>query len=85
MCREINQHDLRALLGALHNVTLDSAGSFLIVDGASQNQHRVVNAPYLYPLDTRTLRNGSHTLQIWVHDTGNNTTLSSVIQVNVAN
>ena len=67
------------------NVNLDSAGSFLIVDGASQNQHRVVSAPYVYSLDTRTLSNGSHTLQLWAHDIGNNTTLSSVVQINVAN
>lgn len=67
------------------NVTLDSAGSFLIVDGASQNQHRVVSAPYVYTLDTRALSNGSHTLQLWAHDIGNNTTVSSVVQINVAN
>ena len=35
------------------NVTLDSAGSFLIVDGVPQSQHRVVSAPYVYSLDTR--------------------------------
>ncbi len=67
------------------NVNLDSAGSFLIVDGASQNQHRVVSPPYVYSLDTRTLSNGSHTLQLWAHDTRNNTALSSVVQINVAN
>ena len=67
------------------NVNLDAAGSFLIVDGASQNQHRVVSAPYVYSLDTRTLSNGSHTLQLWAHDVNNNTTLSSVVQINVTN
>jgi Bacterial Ig domain len=67
------------------NVNLDAAGSFLIVDGASQNQHRVTSAPYVYSLDTRTLSNGTHTLQLWAHDTGNNTTLSTVVQINVAN
>jgi hypothetical protein len=67
------------------NVNLDSAGSFLIVDGAAQNGQRVVSAPFVYSLDTRALSNGSHTLQLSAHDTGNNTTLSSVVQINVAN
>jgi hypothetical protein len=67
------------------NVTLDSAGSFLIVDGVSQGQHRVVSPPNVYSLDTRALSNGLHTLQLWAHDIGNNTTLSSVVQINVAN
>lgn len=67
------------------NVNLDSAGSFLLVDGAPQDAHRVVNAPYVYSLDTRALSNGLHTLQLWAHDTGNNTTLSSVVQISVAN
>lgn len=67
------------------SVNLDSAGSFLIVDGAAQNQSRVTSAPYVYALDTRSLSNGTHTLQLWAHDTSNNTTLSSVVQINVAN
>ncbi len=67
------------------NLNLDSAGSFLIVDGVSQDQHRVTSAPYLYPLDTNALSNGSHTLQLWAHDISNNVTLSRVIQINVAN
>jgi hypothetical protein len=33
------------------NVNLDAAGSFLIVDGVPQNQHRVVSAPYVYTLE----------------------------------
>lgn len=67
------------------NVSLDSAGSFLIVDGAPQSQRRVTTAPYVYSLDTRTLSNGAHTLQLSAHDISNNTTLSSVVQINVAN
>ena len=67
------------------NVNLDPAGSFLIVDGVFQDQHRVTSAPYVYSLDTRALSNGSHTLQLWAHDIGNNTTLSSVVQINVSN
>jgi hypothetical protein len=66
-------------------VNLDAAGSYLIVDGAAQNQRRVSSAPYVYSLDTRTLSNGAHTLQLWAHDTGNSTTLSSPVQINVAN
>ena len=67
------------------DVNLDSAGSFLIVDGAAQNQSRVTSAPYVYSLDTRSLSNGTHTLQLWAHDTNNNISLSSVVQINVAN
>ena len=66
-------------------VNLDSAGSFLIVDGAPQGQHRVSSAPYVYSLDTTALSNGSHTLQLWAHDTNNITTLSSMVQINVVN
>ncbi len=66
-------------------LSLDSAGSFLIVDGAAQNQHSVTSAPYAYLLDTTALSNGPHTLQLWAHDIGNNTTLSSVVQINVTN
>ena len=67
------------------NLYLDAAGSFLIVDGQWQDQHRVTGGPYLYLFDTTTLSNGSHTLQLWGHDIGNNTTLSSIITVVVAN
>ena len=65
-------------------VALDSAGSFLIVDGVAQNQH-VTGSPYVYSLDTRALSNGWHTLQLSAHDINNATTVSSVVQINVAN
>ena len=67
------------------NLPLDPAGSYLIVDGQAHDQHRVTQAPYLYTLDTTTLINGSHTLQLWAHDVGNNTTLSGIVQIYVAN
>ena len=67
------------------NVNLDSAGSYLIVDGAEVGTHRVTGGPYFYPLDTTTLGNGSHVLQLWAHDTGNNTWVSSPVIVTVAN
>ena len=67
------------------NLPLDPAGSYLIVDGQAHDQHRVTQAPYLYTLDTTALTNGPHTLQIWAHDIGNNTTLSGQVQIYVAN
>ncbi len=66
-------------------VSLDAAGSYLMVDGVAIGTKRVVQAPYQYPLDTTTLANGTHTLQLWAHDTGNTTVLSSPITVTVAN
>ena len=65
--------------------TLDAAGSYLIVDDQGLDTHRVTNGPYTYLLDTTTLPNGPHTLQIWAHDIGNNTLLSALVTVNVAN
>ena len=69
----------------LVNLNLDAAGSFLIVDGQWQDQHRVTGAPYVYRLNTTTLVNGAHTLQLWAHDIGNNTTLSNVVSFTVQN
>ena len=66
-------------------VTLDAAGSYLMVDGAEIGTHRIVGGPYSYPLDTTTLANGQHTLQIWAHDTGNATVLSGTVRIAVAN
>ncbi|MCU1323883.1 MAG: hypothetical protein JWM43_3532 [Acidobacteriaceae bacterium] len=65
--------------------TLDAAGSYLMVDGIQIGTGRVSSAPYIYPLDTSTLANGSHTLQLWAHDTGNNAVLSSTVAVTVSN
>jgi hypothetical protein len=66
-------------------ISLDAAGSFLIVDGVAQTQRRVTSAPFVYALDTRTLSNGAHTLQLSGHSTGNQTVVSSLVQVNVVN
>ncbi len=67
------------------NRTLDAAGSYLMVDGAEIGSQRVTGGPYIYPLDTRTLPNGQHTLQIWAHDIGNNTVISPTIVITVQN
>ena len=67
------------------NLFLDAAGSFLIVDGQGLDQHRVTGGPFLYPLDTTTLTNGPHLLQLWGHDIGNNTTISAPVSINVEN
>ena len=72
-------------VGAQMALSLDAAGSYLMVDGIEIGTRRVTGAPYLYTLDTTTLTNGLHSLQIWAHDIGNNTVLSSIVSVNVAN
>jgi hypothetical protein len=64
---------------------LDSAGSYLMVDGVQKGNFRVYQAPFAYPLDITTLANGTHTLQIWAHDVSGNTDLSSPITVSVSN
>jgi hypothetical protein len=66
-------------------VQLDAAGSYLMVDGVEYGTARVTNGPYLYPLDTTKLSNGQHTLQLWAHDTSNNTHLSAAVTITVAN
>ena len=66
-------------------MTLDAAGSFLIVDGVYLSNYRVDSGPYLYPLDTTQLPNGLHTIQIWAHDTGNVVNLSNPVTVLVSN
>jgi len=67
------------------NLNLDSAGSYLMVDGVEVGSDRVVSGPYNYDLDTTSLSNGPHLLQLWGHDVGDNTTLSGTMMVNVAN
>lgn len=69
----------------LVKLPLDSAGTYLMVDGQEVGTHRVLEAPWLYPLDTTTLANGPHALQLWGHDIGNNTTLSATVTVIVYN
>ncbi len=66
-------------------ISLDAAGSYLMVDGVEIGTHRVVERPFQYPLDTKTLADGPHTLQLWAHDTGNNTVLSGTVKVTVLN
>jgi hypothetical protein len=70
---------------AICNLALDSAGSYLIVDGVEVGTRRVTTGPYQYPLDTTMLTNGSHVLQLWAHDINNNVTLSPAVTVNVNN
>ncbi len=67
------------------NDALDAAGSHLIVDGYDLLNTRLTNAPYVYALDTTTLSNGPHTLQLWGHDIGNNMILSGTVSVDVRN
>ena len=67
------------------NVTLDAAGSYLMVDGVEVGWQRVDGPPFLYGLDTTTLANGPHTIQIWAHDIANNTTISAPVTINVVN
>lgn len=64
---------------------LDPAGSYLMADGVPVGTRRVVDGPYVYPLDTTTLTNGTHVLQLWAHDIGNNVTISPAITITVAN
>ena len=70
--------------GAL-NLSLDAAGSYLMVDGTEIGTRRVSDAPFNYTLDTTVLSNGSHTLQLWAHDTTNATWLSDTVAITVAN
>jgi hypothetical protein len=66
-------------------LALDAAGTYLMVDSAEIGTRRVTGAPYLYPLDTTTLTNGTHSLQLWGHDINNTTTLSPVVTISVLN
>ena len=66
-------------------LSLDAAGSYLMLDGVEVGSRRVTAAPYLYSLDTTTLPNGPHTLQIWAHDISNNTTISAPVVIQVSN
>jgi hypothetical protein len=70
---------------AICNLNLDSAGSYLMIDGVEAGTRRVTGKPYQYPLDTTTLANGPHVLQLWAHDINNIVTLSSAITVNAKN
>jgi hypothetical protein len=67
------------------NATLDAAGSYLMVDGNEIGTRRISSAPYAYPLDTSMLADGQHVLQLWAHDTSNNTVYSQTVSVTVSN
>ena len=56
-----------------------------MVDGLEIGDRRVTSAPFIYPLDTTTLPDGPHTLQIWAHDQGNNTVVSGPVAIAIAN
>lgn len=64
---------------------MDAVGSYLMVDGVEIGTRRVMGAPFNYPLDTTTLTDGQHTLQLWAHDIGSNTSLSTPVTIIVAN
>ena len=66
-------------------LTVDSSGTYLMVDGQEIGTQRVTGGPYLYLLDTKTLTNGPHTLQLWGHDIGNSTWVSMPIVISVEN
>ena len=67
------------------NLSLDAAGSYLMVDGQEIGTRRVSEGPFQYALDTTMLAEGAHTLQIWAHDTANEAVLSGTVQITVAN
>lgn len=62
---------------------LDAAGSYLMVDGQEWGTRRVSSAPYIYDFDATALPAGTHQLQVWAHDIGNNTLLSNTVEVSV--
>lgn len=66
-------------------ISLDAAGSYLMVDGNQVGTRRISEGPYRYALDTTKLPNGQHRLQIWAHNTANQTVLSESITVTVNN
>jgi hypothetical protein len=72
-------------VGGQCKLFLDSAGTYLMVDGVEAGIDRVMDAPWVYGLDTTTLGNGPHILQLWGHDTGDNTTVSAGVTINVIN
>lgn len=73
------------LVTATIGQTLDAAGSYLMVDGKEYGTQRISGPPFNYSLDTRSLPNGAHFLQIWAHDINNETLLSGTVAVTVAN
>ncbi len=66
-------------------VSLDAAGSYLMVDGVEIGTSRISSSPFVYPFDTTSVSNGTHVLQLWAHDTTNTTDLSQTVTVTVGN
>ena len=67
------------------NLFLDSAGSFLMVDGRPVGNRRTTSAPYVYPFDTTVLPNGPHVFRLWAHDISNNVTISAPVTLIISN
>ncbi len=67
------------------NVGLDAGGSYLMVDGTEIGTRHVAEGPFQYPLNTATLANGTHLLQLWGHTTANTVVLSATVPVVVSN
>jgi hypothetical protein len=63
---------------------LDSAGTYLMVDGKPLLSTATTTYPYVYSLDTALFSNGTHTLQLWAHDINNDALLSAPITVTFA-
>ena len=65
--------------------TLDSAGSYLMVDGVEVGTYRNTNGPYAYPVDTTQFNDGDHVLQVWAHNINNETLTSAPVNVTFRN
>ena len=65
--------------------TLDAAGSYLTVDGNEIGTSRLTTSPYSYTLDSTRFGNGYHILQVWAHNTNNNTLLSPPVLIAISN
>jgi Bacterial Ig domain len=63
---------------------LDSAGTYLMVDGKPQLSTATTTYPYVYSLDTALFSTGTHTLQLWAHDINNDALLSAPVTVTFA-
>jgi hypothetical protein len=60
---------------------LDSAGTYLMVDGKPLLSTATTTYPYVYSLDTALFSQGTHTLQLWAHDINNDALLSAPVTV----
>jgi hypothetical protein len=64
---------------------LDSAGTYLLVDGKELTTSHTTTYPYAYSLNTTLFSAGTHTLQAWAHDLNNDVLLSAPVPVVVSN